>query len=160
MSDIDEDDGFGSDHDIEASTTEKHETEHEDPPPAKKQKIEEVDADEMTFDRPESVPAQDAVSTELNVKTQNVKDFGNILLGCCAVPGVEVVIMTLTPEGMQLYAKPNESPTAVTVFWNKKMFIEYNVPKEVRRVMEKSRLEFLKKKTLTRARAETSDLDF
>jgi len=67
-------------------------------------------------------------------------------LGCCNIPNIEFVIMTFAQEGMQLYAKPSESSAAITAFLGKDYFSEYRVSKTTKRVLEKSRLESLKKK--------------
>jgi len=122
-----------------------------DEPPAKRRKVD--DDIKVVEAEPEKVflMADQAADTEdcdmnLYVKTQNVKDFANVLGGCCSIPGVAHVIMTFAPSGMQLYAKPNDSPTAVTVFFSREMFTEYKVTKETRRMLDKARLDSLKKK--------------
>ena len=103
---------------------------------------------EMTFIQPQQAMAQDneEEDDQLYAKTMNVKDFGNVLTGCCSVPGVDFVILTFDPQGMQLYAKPIESPSIVTAFFNKDMFTEYRVTKQTRRILDKTRLDSLKKK--------------
>jgi len=120
----------------------------QDEPPSKRRKIqeEEVKEPEKVFLMADQTTALEDYDTNLYVKTQNVKDFGNVLGGCCSIPGVSHVIMTFDPSGMQLYAKPNDSPTAVTVFFSREMFTEYKVTKETRRMLDKARLDSMKKK--------------
>jgi len=101
---------------------------------------------EMTFVQQTDVLSDQDHDPNLYVKTTNVKDFSNILLGCCSTPGIEHIIMIFDPVGMHLLARPKDTPTYVTAFFNKEMFSEYKVSKRTQRIMEKGRLESLKKK--------------
>ena len=101
---------------------------------------------EISFVRPsQALDAKDIDST-MYAKTQGVKDLCNVLTGCCAVPGIEYIRMTFTPDGMQLDAIPTDSPTMVQAFFNKDSFSEFKVSKVTTHVLSKVTLDNLKKK--------------
>jgi hypothetical protein len=81
----------------------------------------------------------------MKVKTLNVKDFRNTLVGCCNIPDISSIVITFTPQGMQIFAQPQTSSTFVTTYFNKEFFSEYNVQCTTQRIVQKSRLDYLKK---------------
>jgi hypothetical protein len=82
----------------------------------------------------------------LYCKTLHVADFVSVITGCSSIPGLDCVELTFSPQGLQIYAKPQESSVVATAFFGLDMFTEYKVVDTVRRVVEKSRLDKLKKK--------------
>lgn len=82
----------------------------------------------------------------LYVKTMSVKDFAHVLTACCAIPNLENIVMVFDTKGMQIYAHPSESSCVVTAFFNREMFTEYRVAAYTHRVLDKNRVDSLKKK--------------
>ena len=153
MSDVDEEEFQGFDDvatDMEQFEKERPASPSPDEPASKRRRIdtptEETPEPEIKFLKSEQALPSEDYDVDLYVKTQNVKDFGNVVGGCCSIPGIGHVIMSFAPSGMQLYAKPNESPTLVTVFFSPEMFTDYKVSKETTHMLEKPRLDSLKKK--------------
>jgi len=132
--------------------------EEEEEPKGKRRKVEstapkeveqhdkDVAQPERTFVQPTDILNDQDHDPNMFVKTVNVKDFTTVLVGCCATPGCDNIVFTFAPEGLQIYTRPAQSPGIVTAFFNKEMFSEYRVTKTTQRVLEKSRLESLKKK--------------
>lgn len=84
---------------------------------------------------------------QMYTKTMNVKDICSIITGCCSVPGVEAVLLTFSPQGLEFYTKPAKiSPVCVSAFYSKSNFCTYNVTDTVKHVVHKAELDDLKKR--------------
>ena len=104
-----------------------------------------------SFERPAHVlaaPASDGKSSlNMYVKTLNVKDICSIITGCCSLPGVEAIMITFTPAGMEFYTKPSRvSPLVVQAFYGKSNFTTYQVSSDISHVVPKGELDDMKKR--------------
>lgn len=86
------------------------------------------------------------VTPTFSVKTMNVKDFCNVIVGFGNVPNLEHILFEFDPKGMTMYGKPVQSPVVVLSFWNVEMFQDYTCVKSVRKWVSKDRVENLRKK--------------
>ncbi len=81
------------------------------------------------------------------VKTLNVKDFINVITGCCSVPGADSIKITLDQAGMQLdCCNTGSTGAVVAAFFNPSYFLEFRVKTRHEFTVSKDRLEQLKKK--------------
>ncbi len=101
-----------------------------------------------SFVRPDHVLVPDQKNPDkMYARTMNVKDICSIITGCCAVPGVEAVLLTFSPQGLEFYTKPAKiSPVCVSAFYSKSNFCTYKVSQTVKHVVQKSQLDDLKKR--------------
>lgn len=98
-----------------------------------------------SFERPDHV--LHCSEERMHVKTMNVKDICSIITGCCAMPGVEGVLVTFGLEGLEFYARPDRSaPLLAHAFYHKANFSKYQVTKKISRVVPKTELDDLKKR--------------
>ena len=93
----------------------------------------------------ESVADPPIEEGKLYVKTLNVKDFCNMIVGFGAAKSLETVLIDFTAEGMKMYGKPKGGSVIVTAFWHKEQFVKYQCPQPVRKAVGRDRLMFVKK---------------
>lgn len=104
------------------------------------------DGPAMTFVQPQAILDKQDGDDDMYVKTMNVKELCLAIQGCCSVPGIDFVLLSFDTSGMEFYVKPRDSPSVVIVFFNKEMFTEYRVSKPTRKILDKNRLDSLKKR--------------
>lgn len=115
----------------------------EDPGPARR-----GEEPPPSFVRPDHVLEHDATQPgQMYAKTMNVKDICSIITGCCSVHGVETVLLTFSPLGLEFYTRAAQfSAMIVSAFYSKANFCQYNVHQTIKHVVRKSELDDLKKR--------------
>jgi hypothetical protein len=112
------------------------------------QNNQEVGDTEPTFISSEDMATtkKSEINNDLYLKTVNVKDLCTVLSGCCSVPDIQFIQMKFDKHGMHIYAKPQCSPSILSIFFSRNLFQVYNIKGTVARTLTKSRLENLRKK--------------